>query len=627
MAASVTPKAPARKEIRVTSHTPYVSKPKVPGFIHDPSLDADISIEPAVLLALLVEQHRHAGKEIAAWGVVEEGKLIWCAIVSAGEPSLVVSTNEDLEWAMNQGIDATGKSVNAQIHTHPTFAAFFSGTDEKDIYNHLDAYMDFAEAGEYYAIVFNGIEDWKTRRCVWKKKTVYWNDGTLCIDGVRFQKVTRAADWSAKYATAPASPPVVMNGGGAATPQLPLPVAPVAAQRRGRPVLTHTQMEMVGGGKEITDEQASTIAQTNGNIGITQVMMACSVASSRTKIAEAAACINRGVEGGDNESYVVAILDQMRMGDSLATLWEMDSCEWEVYQAVLKAAIEDSALQEFVTASSDGYLFMHLALLTDEAIYREDDGCFAYLSSIVDDFDIKYFDWVQRWLLYSPSMLYFFRNRDAEVSDELYDPYVDLLLLISQPYDRQTELLKQYVDAYHNVTLFSAIRCLEFLGHSSVAKRLEHFGTTGKASIAKTDEIKKLCADLVAAVETKTSVLVETAILDLHALSLSNLSMTHEALNRQMAQKEKGAYDVVDTFFRLIAGFYFIEWFRAIRDALNLGVENGSAEYLRICTTLTAFGGVGLYNATLDKLGLGEKYAAIEAVWEDESDNRPVEAN
>lgn len=142
---------------------------------------------------------QYSPKECAGFGMVtkEDGgndsiiltlDWVWVdtkAKMSAG--GVETSTHELAMHCMENDIDI--RKVNLQWHTHPTFSAYWSGTDTTDQVDLLEEIAIGRKNDEFVFIVFNRMNDFVVRRVVLKDGEVdYYQDGTAWVNGVRIGK-------------------------------------------------------------------------------------------------------------------------------------------------------------------------------------------------------------------------------------------------------------------------------------------------------------------------------------------------------------------------------------------------------------------------------------------------------
>ena len=185
------------KSVRLTSTQPpakakgeTLKKNKI---LRDRAIDANVDIDPAILSFLYSQVQKEPKDEINGFGHVDEaGLLDWASIVSVGTAGAVMSSAEDMAWATVQCLGATDEVPNMQLHTHPAFDTFFSGTDVNDIIRFVKETRDNldVEVGEMYFMVFN-LESWLIRKVEWALKGVFFNDGVLSANGIEFQDSTK----------------------------------------------------------------------------------------------------------------------------------------------------------------------------------------------------------------------------------------------------------------------------------------------------------------------------------------------------------------------------------------------------------------------------------------------------
>lgn len=166
-----------------------------PGFRYDPGINADLELDPRVLLFVLQQQAKHAGKEIAGFATVEDGCVDWICYTSVGEGASVTTTSSDETWAALQLDDENkGRSLRLQWHTHPGFGTFWSGTDTSDQYARIDALMDISNSGDYWFIVFDpsSTDLAKTealvRRVTWEDHRARYCDGVCSVGSLHLAR-------------------------------------------------------------------------------------------------------------------------------------------------------------------------------------------------------------------------------------------------------------------------------------------------------------------------------------------------------------------------------------------------------------------------------------------------------
>lgn len=158
----------------------------------DRSINADIDIDPAILAFLYSYVQEHPDTEINGFGHVDaDGHLDWASIVSIGTGASVASSPADMAWATTDCIEATGDVPNMQLHTHPGFDTFFSGTDTNDIVRFVSETRDGldVEYGAMYFMIYN-MEAWLIRKVEWSPLGAFYNDGLVYGDGVPFANTT-----------------------------------------------------------------------------------------------------------------------------------------------------------------------------------------------------------------------------------------------------------------------------------------------------------------------------------------------------------------------------------------------------------------------------------------------------
>ncbi len=161
----------------------------------DRAIDANVDIEPTILAFLYSAVQKEPTDEINGFGHVDEsGLLDWASIVSVGSSGAVESTPADMAWATVQCLGAVKDVPNMQLHTHPGFDTFYSGTDVNDIVQFVKETRDSldVENGAMYFMVFN-MTSWLVRRVEWSKEGAFFNDGKVSANGIPFQDtITKA---------------------------------------------------------------------------------------------------------------------------------------------------------------------------------------------------------------------------------------------------------------------------------------------------------------------------------------------------------------------------------------------------------------------------------------------------
>ena len=184
------------KSVRLASTDPP-AKPKTEtmkrnSIQRDRAIDADVDIEPTILAFLYSAVQKEPTDEINGFGHVDEsGLLDWASIVSVGSSGAVESTPADMAWATVECLKSVNDVPNMQLHTHPGFDTFYSGTDVNDIVTFVRETRDSldVENGAMYFMVFN-MTSWLIRRVEWSKEGAFFNDGRLFANGIPFQDTT-----------------------------------------------------------------------------------------------------------------------------------------------------------------------------------------------------------------------------------------------------------------------------------------------------------------------------------------------------------------------------------------------------------------------------------------------------
>lgn len=178
------------KKIRRSSSDPvsYKRPTMAQGKIYyDRNIDANYVIDPEIWSFLFTQCQENLSYEIAGYAFYEPNEdgvneIIWAAITSGGSSGHVNSSNEDETYANTECMKEYGKLPNIQLHTHPTFDVYFSGTDINDIVNTIDTLMEFSDKGRYTFIVYNRTSA-LVRVVEWSEKGAYYNDGKLILLG------------------------------------------------------------------------------------------------------------------------------------------------------------------------------------------------------------------------------------------------------------------------------------------------------------------------------------------------------------------------------------------------------------------------------------------------------------
>lgn len=148
-------------------------------------------MEPEVFLQMMAYICGHEKfVEIAGFGVVEDGVLIW---VYRDEDAKEVSAHVDSAAgkARIAAFRQTGKAINFQWHTHPGFGCSPSGEDINDRADTIHEYMQTQDEGEMYFAVISSLD--------WNIEAVRWQNGTITKSPVTSWVIGKDHDFPLDY--------------------------------------------------------------------------------------------------------------------------------------------------------------------------------------------------------------------------------------------------------------------------------------------------------------------------------------------------------------------------------------------------------------------------------------------
>lgn len=150
---------------------------------YDRNIEANFTIDAEIWAFLFMECQEYLSKEISGYAYAnKDNEIVWAAITSYGSAANVQTTHEDAQWANERCMAANGNVPNIQLHTHPTFNVYFSGTDISDICDTVDTMQAMSKTGRYAFMVYNQTSA-IIRVVEWDEDGARYNDGSLILSG------------------------------------------------------------------------------------------------------------------------------------------------------------------------------------------------------------------------------------------------------------------------------------------------------------------------------------------------------------------------------------------------------------------------------------------------------------
>lgn len=172
--------------VDITRRAKPLAMRKLEEWPQDASVQANVAVSRDLWAAITVAQAKQSLKEIATYGVIEDGNLVWLPDSWREGGSGGVTINAEQAMAITRAAVAAGYgATNVHIHTHPGMSVWFSATDYSDHVEHIQTILDMARpVATLYFLVFDGIFA-VTRRYVVEGERVAYNDGVVLLESVQ----------------------------------------------------------------------------------------------------------------------------------------------------------------------------------------------------------------------------------------------------------------------------------------------------------------------------------------------------------------------------------------------------------------------------------------------------------